>query len=134
TLSGNVHFGNTQANGVTLFDITSGGVLTLDTQAAADLSAAFGIANLTGTNIGTASVLLSIPLGGSGNTGNNQRSDGDQGNTSGDSGTPAGSGSTPAGPTTSTPEPSTFALLGVAAAGIGLLSLLRVSKRQMNLV
>lgn len=62
TLSGNLHFGNTQINQVTIFDIGAGGVLTLDAKAAADLSAAFGMANLSGTSVGTAAI--SIPLSG----------------------------------------------------------------------
>jgi hypothetical protein len=103
TLSGNVHFGNTQMNGVTLFDIGSGGVLALSAQAAADLSSAFGVSDFTGTTFGTVSV--NIPLGGG-------------------TGDPSGSG-TP----TSTPEPSVFGLLASSALAIGGMAFLRSRNR-----
>jgi len=104
-LSGNVHFGNTQMNGVTLFDIGNGGVLTLDAQAAANLSKAFGTSNLAGTTFGTATI--NVPLSGGGTV---------------------GSGGTPTG-TTPTPEPSVLGLLGASVLAIGGLTLLRSRSR-----
>jgi hypothetical protein len=56
TITGELVAGSTMVNGVTLFDIGSGLSLTLDAQLAGDLANAFGIANLTGAAIGTASV------------------------------------------------------------------------------
>ncbi len=56
TITGQLSAGSTTVTGVTLFDIGSGLSLTLDTQLAGDLSSAFGIPNLAGTPIGTASV------------------------------------------------------------------------------
>src|ERR1700756_239486 len=97
TLSGNIHFGNTQMNGVTLFDIGNGGTLSLDSQFAATLSTALGVPNLAGTTFGTATI--DVPLS---------------------SGTPGGTGGT-----TATPEPSVFGLLVVSAAAIGGLGFLR---------
>jgi len=97
TLSGNVHFGNTQMNGVTLFDIGNGGALSLDAQFAATLSTALGVPNLAGTTFGTATI--DVPLS---------------------SGTPGGTGGT-----TPTPEPSVFGLLAVSAAAILGLGFLR---------
>jgi hypothetical protein len=104
TLSGNVHFGNNQMNGVALFDIGNGGVLTLDAQAAASLSSAFGVSNLAGTTFGTATI--NVPLtGGAG-----------------------GSGGTPTG-TTPTPEPSVFGLLAASVLAIGGFTLFRSRNR-----
>jgi hypothetical protein len=103
TLSGNVHFGSTQMNGVTLFDIGTGGVLALSAQAAADLSSAFGVSDFSGTTFGTASI--TIPLGSG--TGD-----------SGDSGSP-----------TSTPEPSVLGLLASSALAIGGMAFLRSRNR-----
>ncbi|HEY6129023.1 MAG TPA: hypothetical protein VIW23_12655 [Candidatus Acidoferrum sp.] len=88
TVSGNVHFGNTQMNGVTLFDIGAGGVLTINAQGAATLSSAFGVPDLTGTTFGTATI--DVPLG-------------------------SGSGS---GDTTATPEPSVRSLLAASLLAI----------------
>lgn len=105
TLSGNVHFGNTQMNGVTLFDIGTGGVLTVNAQTAANLSAALGVSNLAGTTFGTATV--NIPLTGGGSL---------------------GSGGTPTG-TTPTPEPSVAGLLAASVLAIGGFSLLRSGRR-----
>ena len=129
TITANVHFGNTQITGVTLFDRGAGGVLTLDAQAAGDIAAAFGTSNLKGTDVGTATVL--IPLlggigGGSGSTSGSGGSTGTGGSTSGSGGTTTGSGgTTPPGPT-STPEPTTFALLAAASVtALGLFSLSR---------
>jgi hypothetical protein len=97
TLSGNIHFGNTQMNGVTLFDIGNGGTLSLDSQFAATLSTALGVPNLAGTTFGTAGI--NIQFG---------------------SGTPGGStGTTP------TPEPSVLGLLAGSALIIGGLAFLR---------
>jgi hypothetical protein len=104
TLSGNVHFGNNQMNGVALFDIGNGGVLTLDAQAAASLSSAFGVSNLAGTTFGTATI--NVPL------------------TSG----AGGSGGTPTG-TTPTPEPSVFGLLAASVLAIGGFTLFRSRNR-----
>jgi hypothetical protein len=56
TITGQLVAGSTMVSGVTLFDIGSGLSLTLDAQLAGDLSAAFGVPNLTGAAIGTASV------------------------------------------------------------------------------
>ena len=103
TLSGNVHFGNTQLNGVTLFNIGTDGVLTLNAQAAANLGTAFGLSNLTGTNIGTATI--SLPLDSPG-------------------GSVGGSGGA-----TATPEPSAFALLAGALIAIGALAIFRSFSR-----
>jgi hypothetical protein len=102
TLSGNVHFGNTQMNGVTLFDIGNGGALSLDAQFAATLSTALGVPNLAGTTFGTATI--DVPLS-SGST-------------------PGGSGGT-----TPTPEPSVLGLLAGSAVAIGGLGLLRARGR-----
>jgi|SRR5882724_1345548 len=104
TLSGNVHFGNTQMNGVTLFDIGNGGVLSLDAQAAATLSTALGVSTLAGTKFGTATI--NIPL------------------TS--SGTVVSSDPTP---TTTTPEPSVLGLLAGSVLAIGGLAFLRSRNR-----
>jgi hypothetical protein len=116
TITGNVHFGSTQINGVTLFDIASGGILTVDAQAAGDISTAFGVANLTGTQIGTAAI--SIPFtsgsGGTGGTG---------------SGT-SGSGGDP----TSTPEPSALGLLAASVLAVGAIGIFRSSSRQLRVV
>ena len=106
TLSGNVHFGNTQMNGVTLFDIGNGGVLSLDAQAAASLSSALGVSNLAGTTFGTATI--DIPFTGGGGS--------------------VGSGGTPTG-TTPTPEPSVLGLLGASVLAIGSLTLFRSRNR-----
>ncbi len=102
TLSGNVHFGNTQMNGVTLFDIGNGGALSLDAQAAAILSTAFGTSNLAGTTFGTASI--TVPLS-------------------------SGSGTGGSGDPTSTPEPSVLSLLAGSALVIGGLTFLRSRNR-----
>ena len=99
TLSGNVHFGNTQVNGVTLFDIGNGGALSLDAQFAATLSTALGVPNLAGTTFGTATI--AVPLS-------------------------SGSGS---GGTTPTPEPSVLGLLAGSALVIGGLTFLRSRNR-----
>jgi len=106
TLSGNVHFGNTQLNGVTLFNIGTDGTLTLNAQAAANLGTAFGLSNLAGTNFGTAAI--SLPLdSGSGSVGG-------------------------AGGSTSTPEPSSLALLAGAILAVGALTTFRsFSRRQL---
>jgi hypothetical protein len=104
TLSGNVHFGNNQMNGVALFDIGNGGVLTLDAQAAASLSSAFGVSNLAGTTFGTATI--NVPL----------------------TGGTVGSGGTPTG-TTPTPEPSVFGLLAASVLAIGGFTLFRFRNR-----
>lgn len=100
TLSGNVHFSNTQMNGVTLFDIGNGGALSLDAQFAASLSTALGVPNLAGTTFGTATINVNVPL--------SSGSD------------PGGSGGT-----TPTPEPSVLALLAGSALVIGGLAFLR---------
>ncbi len=102
TLSGNIHFGNTQMNGVTLFDIGNGGALSLDAQFAATLSTALGVPNLAGTTFGTASI--TVPLSSSGSTG--------------------GSGGT-----TPTPEPSVLGLLAISVLAIGVLAFLRHRKQ-----
>jgi len=106
TISGNVHFGNTQLNGVTLFNIGTDGTLTLNAQAAANLGTAFGLSNLAGTNFGTAAI--SLPLdSGSGSVGG-------------------------AGGSTSTPEPSSLALLAGAILAVGALTTFRsFSRRQL---
>ena len=105
TLSGNVHFGNTQLNGVTLFNIGTDGVLTLNAQAATQLGTAFGLSNLAGTNIGNAAISLPLDSPG-GSVGSN-------------------------GGATSTPEPSTFALLiGVVLAAGALATFRSFSRRQ----
>jgi hypothetical protein len=105
TLSGNVHFGNTQMNGVTLFDIGNGGVLALDAQTAATLSTTLGVSNLAGTTFGTATI--NIPLTSGGGT--------------------VGSGD-PTPPTT-TPEPSVLGLLAGSVLAIGGLGFLRFRNR-----
>jgi len=106
TLSGNVHFGNTQLNGVTLFNISSDGTLTLNAQAAADLGTAFGLSNLGGTNFGAAAISLPLDSGG-GSVGG-------------------------AGGSTSTPEPSSLALLAGAILAVGALATFRsFSRRQL---
>ena len=69
TVSGNMHFGSTQINQIAIFDIGNGGTLTLDAKAAAELSAALGIGNLAGTNVGTASVSIPLPGGSAGSSG-----------------------------------------------------------------
>jgi len=127
TITGNVHFGNTQANDVTIFDIGSGGVLTLDAQAAGKISAAFGVSNLSGTNVGSATVLIPL-LGGIG----------------GGAGTTTGSGTSTSSSTatiattattssvTSTPEPTALVLLAVSALALGVFSFLRVPGRQLR--
>lgn len=112
TITGNVHFGSTQINGVTLFDIASGGVLTLDAQAAGDISTAFGVANMTGTQIGTAAISIPFTSG--------------SGSSSGSSG-PSGSGDP-----TSTPEPSALGLLVASVLAVGAISLFRSSSRQLR--
>jgi hypothetical protein len=101
TLSGNVHFGNTQINGVTLFDIGTGWLLSLDAQAAADLSTAFGVSNLTGTKFGIATINVPLTSGGSGGFGG----------------------------TTPTPEPSVLSLLAGSILAIGGFAFLRSRKR-----
>ena len=101
TLSGNIHFGNTQMNGVTLFDIGNGGALSLDSQFAATLSTALGVPNLAGTTFGTATI--DVPLS---------------------SGTPGGSGDPPP-----TPEPSVLGLLAASALALGGFALLRSRNR-----
>jgi hypothetical protein len=98
TVSGNVHFGNTQMNGVTLFDIGNGGALSLDAQFAATLSTALGVPNLAGTTFGTATIDVQLNSGS----------------------TPGGSGGT-----TPTPEPSVLGLLAGSALAIGGLGFLR---------
>jgi len=105
TLSGNVHFGNTQMNGVALFDIGNGGVLSLDAQAAASLFAAFGVSNLAGTTFGTAAINIPFTSGGT-----------------------DGSGGTPTG-TTPTPEPSVLGLLAASVLVIGGLAQFRSRNR-----
>jgi hypothetical protein len=102
TLSGNVHFGNTQMNGVTLFDIGNGGALSLDAQFAATLSTALGVPNLAGTTFGSATI--DVPLTSGGSTG--------------------GSGGT-----TPTPEPSVLGLLAGSTLVIGGLAFLRSRNR-----
>ena len=102
TLSGNIHFGSTQMNGVTLFDIGNGGALSLDAQFAATLSAALGVPNLAGTTFGTASITVPFSSG----------SD------------PGGSGGT-----TPTPEPSVLGLLAGSALAIGALAFFRSRNR-----
>jgi len=111
TLSGNMHFGNTQINGVTIFDIGNGGSLTLNAKAAADLSAAFGMASLAGTNVGTASI--SIPL-----------STGDPG---GSTGSTPGSGSV-----SSAPEPTVPGLLAASGLLVGALALFRRHRSRLH--
>ena len=101
TLSGNVHFGNTQMNGVTLFDIGNGGALSLDAQFAATLSTALGVSNLAGTTFGTATIDVPLSSGSS----------------------PVGSGGT-----TATPEPSVLGLLASSVLAIGALAFLRHRK------
>lgn len=105
TLSGNMHFGSTQINEVTIFDIGPDGALTLDAKAAADLSTAFGMTNLAGTNVGTASI--SIPLS---------------------TGDPVGS----KGGVTSAPEPSSLALLASSALVLAALALFRRNRSQLR--
>lgn len=104
TLSGNVHFGNTQMNGVTLLDIGNGGVLSLDAQVAATLSTAFGVSNLAGTTFGTATI--NIPF------------------TSG-----SGTSSSGTGEPTAAPEPSVLGLLASSIVVIGCLGFLRSRNR-----
>jgi hypothetical protein len=114
TLSGNMHFGNTQINHVTIFDIRNGGVLTLDAKAAANLSAALGVANLAGTSVGTASISIPFASGGSGDS----------------SGSAAGqSGSSSVSPT---PEPSTRGLLVASVLAFGALVLFRRNRSQLR--
>jgi hypothetical protein len=55
-VTGTVAVGSLSFSGVQLFDIGAGSVLTVDSQLAADLVAIYSIPNLTGTDIGTASV------------------------------------------------------------------------------
>ena len=56
TITGELVAGGTTFNDVALFTIGSGLSLTLNSQLAADLTATYGIPNLTGAAIGTASV------------------------------------------------------------------------------
>jgi hypothetical protein len=121
TITGNVHFGSSQTNGVTIFDIGSGGSLTLDAQAAAQITAAFGTSNLTGTNVGTATVLIPLLGGIGGSTGSDS---------SGSTG-PTG-GTTGSDPSTSTPEPSALGLLAAAVLAIGAFSFLRATRHQLR--
>jgi hypothetical protein len=101
TLSGNVHFGNTQMNGVTLFDIGNGGALSPDAQFAATLSTALGVSNLAGTTFGTATIDVPLTSGGS---------------------------TDPSGGTTPTPEPSVLGLLASSVLAIGAFAFLRHRK------
>ena len=55
-VTGTVAVGKTSFSGVQLFDLGAGMVLTVDSQLAADLVAIYSIPNLTGTDVGTASV------------------------------------------------------------------------------
>ncbi len=55
-LSGKVSYGSTTLNNVPLFDIGTGGVLTLDATAGGALHNILGIPNLSGATIGTATV------------------------------------------------------------------------------
>ena len=105
TLSGNMHFGSTQINELTIFDIGPDGSLTLDAKAAADLSTAFGMTNLAGTNVGTASI--SIPLS---------------------TGDPVGS----AGRVTSAPEPSSLILLASSILALAALALYRRNRSELR--
>jgi hypothetical protein len=56
TITGNLVAGGVTVTGVELFDIGAGSSLTLAGQLASDLSAAYGIPNLAGAPIGTATV------------------------------------------------------------------------------
>jgi hypothetical protein len=55
-VTGTVAVGKTSFSGVQLFDIGAGMVLTVDSQLAADLVAIYSIPNLTGADVGTATV------------------------------------------------------------------------------
>jgi hypothetical protein len=55
-VTGTVAVGSLSFSGVQLFDIGAGSVLTVDSQLAADLVAIYSIPNLTGTDVGTASI------------------------------------------------------------------------------
>jgi hypothetical protein len=55
-VTGTVAVGSLSFSGVQLFDIGAGTVLTVDSQLAADLVAIYSIPNLTGADVGTASV------------------------------------------------------------------------------
>jgi hypothetical protein len=55
-LSGDLVAGGVTTHNVTFFDVGAGGALTLDGTLAGDLSSVYGIPNLTGASIGTATV------------------------------------------------------------------------------
>ena len=114
TLSGNMHFGNTQINQVTIFDIRNGGVLTLDAKAAADLSTALGMANLAGTNVGTASISSPFTPGSSG------------GSSGSATGVPGSGGVSPS------PEPSARGLLVASVLAFGALALCRRTRSRLR--
>jgi hypothetical protein len=114
TLSGNMHFGNTQINQVTIFDIRNGGVLTLDAKAAADLSTALGMANLAGTNVGTASISSPFTPGSSG------------GSSGSATGVPGSGGVSPS------PEPSARSLLVASVLAFGALALCRRTRSRLR--
>ena len=55
-LTGDLIAGGTTSNNVPFFDIGAGNALTLDATLAAGLSSVYGIANLTGAPVGTATI------------------------------------------------------------------------------
>lgn len=107
-----MHFGNTQINQITIFDIKNGGVLTLDAKAAAELSTALGMANLRGTNVDTA--FISIPF-------TSVASRGSSGSTT---------GVPPSGGVSSTPKHSAPGLLVAAVLALGSLAVFRRTRSQ----
>jgi hypothetical protein len=114
TLSGNMHFGSTQINQVTIFDTRNGGVLTLDAKAAADLSIALGLASLAGSNVGTGSISVPFTSGSSG------------GSSGSATGVPGSGGVSP------TPEPSARGLLVAPVLAFGALALFRRTRSQLR--